>query len=40
MMCSKDNFYQEFIIAGLEMKSIAPMVKRIDQYYEEMRGKD
>ena len=41
MMCSKDNFYQEFIIQGLEMKKyMHEFLKRIDQYYEEMRGKD
>jgi genome maintenance exonuclease 1 len=41
MMCSKDNFYQEFIIKGLEMKSyMHKFLKRIDEYYEEMRGKD
>ena len=41
MMCSKDNFYQEFIIQGLEMKKyMHEWLKRIDQYYEEMRGKD
>ena len=41
MMCSKDNFYQEFIIKGLEMKKYMHMfLKRIDEYYEEIRGKD
>ena len=41
MMCSKDNFYQEFIIQGLEMKKYMHMfLKRIDEYYEELRGKD
>ena len=41
MMCSKDNFYQEFIIQGLEMKKyMHEWLKKIDQYYEEMRGKD
>ena len=41
MMCSKDNFYQEFIIAGLEMKKyMHQWLKRIDQYYDEMKGKD
>ena len=41
MMCSKDNFYQEFIIKGLEMKKYMHMfLKRIDEYYEELRGKD
>ena len=41
MMCSKDNYYQEFIIQGLEMKKyMHQWLKKIDQYYEEMRGKD
>ena len=41
MMCSKDNFYQEFIISGLEMKKyMHKWLKKIDQYYEEMKGKD
>ena len=41
MMCSKDNYYQEFIIAGLEMKKyMHEWLKKVDQYYEEMRGKD
>ena len=41
MMCSKDNFYQEFIVSGLEMKKyMHQWLKRVDQYYEEMRGKD
>ena len=41
MMCSKDNYYQEFIIQGIEMKKyMHQWLKKIDQYYEEMRGKD
>ena len=41
MMCSKDNFYQEFIIQGLEMRSyMHKFLKRIDEYYEELGGKD
>ena len=41
MMCSKDNFYQEFIIQGLEMKKyMHEFLRRVDQYYEEMKGKD
>ena len=41
MMCSKDNFYQEFIIQGLEMKKYMHMfLKRVDQYYDELKGKD
>ena len=41
MMCSKDNFYQEFIIAGLEMKKyMNQWLKKVDQYYDELKGKD
>tara|TARA_X000001382_G_scaffold66669_1_gene46332 strand:- start:71 stop:763 length:693 start_codon:yes stop_codon:yes gene_type:complete len=41
MMCSKDNFYQEFIIQGLEMKKyMQQWLKKVDQYYEEQRPKD
>jgi len=41
MMCSKDNYYQEFIIQGLEMKKyMHEFLKKIDEYYEEMKGKD
>jgi len=41
MMCSKDNFYQEFIIQGLEMKKyMHQWLKKVDQYYEEQRPKD
>ena len=41
MMCSKDNFYQEFIIQGLEMKKYMHMfLKRVDEYYDELKGKD
>ena len=41
MMCSKDNYYQEFIIQGLEMKKyLHEFLKKIDEYYEEMKGKD
>ena len=41
MMCTKDLFYQEFIIQGLEMKKyMHEWLKRVDQYYEEKRPKD
>ena len=41
MMCSKDNFYQEFIIKGFEMKKyMHEWLKRVNEYYEEMKGKD
>ena len=41
MMCSKDNFYQEFIIQGLEMKKyMHQWLKKVNEYYEEQRPKD
>jgi len=41
MMCSKDNFYQEFIIQGIEMKKyMQQWLKKVDQYYDELKGKD
>ncbi len=41
MMCSKDNFYQEFIIQGLEMKKyMQQWLKKVDQYYDELKGKE
>jgi len=41
MMCSKDCFYQEFVIQGLEMRKYQhKFLKRVDQYYEELKGKD
>lgn len=41
MMCSKDNYYQEFVIEGLEMrKYMYEFLKKVDQYYQEIQGKD
>ena len=41
MMCSKDNFYQEFIIQGLEMRKYQHQwLKKVDEYYDEIKGKD
>jgi hypothetical protein len=41
MMCSKDNFYQEFIIQGLEMRKYQHQwLKKVDEYYDELKGKD
>ena len=41
MMCSKENDQQEFVKQGLEMKKyMHEFLKKINQYYEEMRGKD
>ena len=36
MMCSKDNFYQEFVIEGLEFqKHKHNFLRRVDEYYKE-----
>jgi genome maintenance exonuclease 1 len=36
MMCTPDNYYQEFIIEGLELKLFKhKFLKRIDEYYEQ-----
>ena len=41
MMCSKDNFYQEFIIQGLEFRKYMHMfLKKVDQYYKELKPKN
>ena len=41
MMCSKDNFYQEFIIQGLEMKKyMHEWLKKIDQYLPKITWKE
>jgi len=41
MMCSKDNFYQEFEIKGLEMrKYMHEFLKKVNQFYEEQKEKD
>ena len=38
MMCSKDRFYQEFIIQGPEFRQAKhDFLKRVDEYYEIMR---
>ena len=35
MMCSKDNFYQEFIIEGEEYKKYKhKWLRRVDEYYK------
>jgi genome maintenance exonuclease 1 len=35
MMCSKDNFYQEFIIEGKEFQKYQhDFLRKVDQYYE------
>ena len=41
MMCSKDNFYQEFIIQGLEFRKYMHIfLKKVDQYYKELKPKN
>ena len=38
MMCSKDNFYQEFVIAGEEYrKYIHQWLERVNKYYEQLQ---
>jgi len=35
MMCSKDNFYQEFIIEGKELQKYKfNFLRRVDEYYK------
>jgi genome maintenance exonuclease 1 len=35
MMCSKDNYYQEFIVEGEEFKKYAHnFLRRVDEYYK------
>ncbi len=35
MMCSKDNYYQEFIIEGNEFKDYKHnFLRRVDEYYK------
>jgi hypothetical protein len=41
MMCSKDLFYQEFVIQGSEFKKYMHLfLKKVDQYYEKIKQKD
>ena len=38
MMCTPDNFYQEFIIEGEELKKyMHEFLKRVDQYYNQLK---
>ena len=38
MMCSKDNFYQEFVVQGSEFKQAKhDFLRRVTEYYEIMR---
>jgi hypothetical protein len=35
MMCSVDNYYQEFIISGAQLKHYKhEFLKRVNQYYD------
>ena len=35
MMCSKDNYYQEFVMEGLEFqKHMHNFLRRVDEYYK------
>jgi len=35
MMCSKDNYYQEFVISGSEFREAKhKFLKRVTEYYE------
>jgi len=36
MMCSKDNYYQEFIVEGEEFQKYKfKFLRRVDEYYKE-----
>jgi hypothetical protein len=40
-MCSKDYFYQEFIIEGEELKKYKhDFLRRVDQYYKQTKLKE
>jgi len=40
MMCSKDNYYQEFIVEGEEFKKYAHnFLRRVDEYYKHRNEK-
>jgi hypothetical protein len=37
MMCSKDNYYQEFVIEGKEFqKYMHKFLEKVDQYYKQI----
>ena len=41
MMCTKDLFYQEFVIQGLEFRKYMHLfLKKVGQYYDEVKPKD
>jgi len=41
MMCSKDNYYQEFIVEGEEFKKYQhKWLGKISQYYQQKEKKD
>jgi len=40
-MCSKDNYYQEFVIEGEEFKKYKHQwLERVDQYYKQKKEKE
>ena len=40
MMCSKDNFYQEFVIEGEEFKQYKhKFLRRLDEYFQARHAK-
>jgi hypothetical protein len=40
MMCSKDNFYQEFVIEGEEFKQYThKFLRRVDEYFKRRHEK-
>jgi len=40
MMCSKDNYYQEFIVEGEEFKKHSHnFLRRVDEYYKTRQTK-
>jgi len=40
-MCTKDLFYQEFVIQGLEFRKYMHLfLKKVGQYYDELKPKD
>jgi genome maintenance exonuclease 1 len=41
MMCSKDNFYQEFVIEGEELKKYKhDFLRKVDQFYKQTKPKE
>ena len=39
MMCSKDNYYQEFVVEGVKFQQYQhDFLRRVNQYYEQRKG--